>query len=85
MLPRLLLRNILHTSIECISILSELGADFNYADDINLRSVLHEAAICGRLEIVKLCIQNGSVIDKVDFYGRSPLHYAAMVYHMLNI
>jgi hypothetical protein len=41
LLSRLLLRHIISLSPECIQLLLDKGADFNYADDINLRSSLH--------------------------------------------
>lgn len=55
--------------------------DFNFVDDINGRSCLHEAAMSGSLRLVNLCLEKCSHRDKVDVYGRSPLHYAAMKGH----
>jgi CDK inhibitor PHO81 len=55
--------------------------DFNFVDDINGRSCLHEAAMSGSLRLVDLCLEKSSHRDKVDVYGRSPLHYAAMKGH----
>lgn len=55
--------------------------DFDFIDDINGRTCLHEAATAGILRLVDLCFEKGSHKDKVDLYGRSPLHYAAMKGH----
>lgn len=55
--------------------------DFQFIDDINGRTCLHEAAIAGSLPLVNLCIQNGVVVDKTDSYGRNALHYASMHGH----
>lgn len=52
--------------------------DFQFIDDINGRSCLHDAAIAGVPRLVDLCIQNGVQIDRSDVYGRVPLHYACM-------
>jgi CDK inhibitor PHO81 len=55
--------------------------DFNFVDDINGRTCLHEAAMSGTLRLVNMCLEKSSHRDKVDVYGRSPLHYAAMRGH----
>ncbi|KAF7980881.1 hypothetical protein HWV62_36049 [Athelia sp. TMB] len=55
--------------------------DFDFVDDINGRTCLHEAAMFGALRLVDLCLEKGSHKDRVDLYGRSPLHYAAMKGH----
>lgn len=52
--------------------------DFNFVDDINGRTCLHEAAIAGALRLVNLCLDNGVQPDKIDVYGRTALHYASM-------
>lgn len=64
-------------------ILSSLSSpfDFDYVDDINGRTCLHEAAIAGALRLVILCINKHVPVDKVDAYGRNALHYAAMNGH----
>jgi len=51
--------------------------DFNFVDDINGRTCLHQAAMVGMLRLVNLCLDNNVPADKVDAYGRSALHYAA--------
>ncbi|KAF8639626.1 hypothetical protein AX17_000891 [Amanita inopinata Kibby_2008] len=55
--------------------------DFQFVDDINGRTCLHEAAIAGVLHLVNLCIDNGVQVDRTDVYGRTPLHYASMHGH----
>ena len=55
--------------------------DYNFVDDINGRTCLHEAAIAGARRMVDLCLQNKVPVDKVDVYGRTALHYAAMKGH----
>lgn len=64
-------------------ILASVGLpfDFNFVDDINGRTCLHEAAAAGTLRLVKLCLEKGSQKDRLDVYGRSALHYAAINGH----
>ncbi|KAG0308647.1 phosphate system positive regulatory protein pho81 [Dissophora globulifera] len=52
--------------------------NFKLVDDISDRTCLHEAAIVGRLSLLKLCVEQGVSPDCMDVYGRRPLHYAAM-------
>ncbi|RDB20514.1 Ankyrin repeat protein nuc-2 [Hypsizygus marmoreus] len=55
--------------------------DFQFVDDINERTCLHEAAMAGALPLVNLCIEKGVRVDKTDLYGRTALHYASMKGH----
>lgn len=55
--------------------------DFQFVDDINGRTCLHEAAIAGSLSLVDLSIQKGVDVEKTDLYGRTALHYASMHRH----
>ncbi|KAF8165070.1 cyclin-dependent protein kinase inhibitor [Crassisporium funariophilum] len=55
--------------------------DYQFIDDINGRTCLHEASIAGARRMVDLCIQNNVSVNKCDVYGRTPLHYAAMKGH----
>lgn len=55
--------------------------DFQYVDDINGRTCLHEAAIAGEVRLVDLCINEKVQVDKPDQYDRTALHYAAMNGH----
>ncbi|CAK4033336.1 Ankyrin repeat nuc-2, partial [Lecanosticta acicola] len=52
--------------------------DFNYADSINERNCIHEAAVCGRVEVLRAALSHGANIRAPDVYGRLPLHYACM-------
>lgn len=47
-------------------------------DEINERNCLHKAAICGRMEVLRLGLSGGVDVHATDVYGRIPLHYAAM-------
>ncbi|KAJ6627519.1 cyclin-dependent protein kinase inhibitor [Mycena sp. CBHHK59/15] len=55
--------------------------DFQFIDDINGRTCLHEAAIAGAARLAQICIEKGVEIGKTDTYGRTALHYAAMNGH----
>ncbi|KAL4082008.1 hypothetical protein V8B97DRAFT_1863407 [Scleroderma yunnanense] len=59
----------------------EVPFDFNFVDDINGRTCLHEAAAAGTLRLVNLCLEKGSQKESLDVYGRSALHYAAIHGH----
>ncbi|KAJ1956830.1 phosphate system positive regulatory protein pho81, partial [Dispira parvispora] len=54
--------------------------DFTYADDINDRTCLHQAAIHGLVGLVQVLVATRQLndVDHVDYYGRTALHYAAM-------
>ncbi|KAH8554290.1 hypothetical protein BGW37DRAFT_518024 [Umbelopsis sp. PMI_123] len=66
-------------SIESAMVLIETGlVNFQYVDDINERSCLHEAAMSGQLELLKLCVDHGANARTADVYGRTALHYASM-------
>ncbi|PPR02469.1 hypothetical protein CVT24_002018 [Panaeolus cyanescens] len=52
--------------------------DFQFVDDINGRTCLHEASIAGARRMVSMCLENGVPVDKGDVYGRTAIHYAAM-------
>ncbi|KAF7355038.1 Ankyrin repeat protein nuc-2 [Mycena sanguinolenta] len=64
-------------------ILASLSApfDFQFIDDINGRTCLHETAIAGALRLAQICIEKGVDVGKIDTYGRTALHYAAMNGH----
>ncbi|KAJ7047678.1 cyclin-dependent protein kinase inhibitor [Mycena alexandri] len=55
--------------------------DFQFIDDINGRTCLHETAIAGALRLAQICIEKGVNVGKIDSYGRTALHYAAMNGH----
>ena len=52
--------------------------DFNYADQINERNCIHEAAVSGRVDVLTAALSKGANICTPDVYGRIPLHYACM-------
>lgn len=52
--------------------------DFNFVDEINERSCMHEAAIFGKDAVLSMAISSGANIRAIDVYGRIPLHYASM-------
>ena len=52
--------------------------DFNYADQINERNSIHEAAVSGRVDVLEAALSRGANIRAADVYGRIPLHYACM-------
>lgn len=60
---------------------SAASFDWHFVDDINGRTLLHEASIAGAQRLVDLCISHALKADAVDAYGRSALHYAAMHGH----
>ncbi|KAJ6539036.1 cyclin-dependent protein kinase inhibitor [Mycena capillaripes] len=64
-------------------IMASLSApfDFQFIDDINGRTCLHEAAIAGALRLAQICLEKGVDVGKIDTYGRTALHYAAMNGH----
>ncbi|KAG0052370.1 phosphate system positive regulatory protein pho81, partial [Gryganskiella cystojenkinii] len=52
--------------------------DFKFVDDISDRTCLHEAAMIGRLDLIKLGVEHGVSPESSDVYGRRPLHYVSM-------
>ena len=52
--------------------------DFNYADPINERNAIHEAAINGKVDILNAAVMSQANVRASDVYGRIPLHYACM-------
>lgn len=52
--------------------------NFNYADPINERNCIHEAAVSGRFDVLTAALAKGASIRAPDVYGRLPLHYACM-------
>ncbi|KAF9981772.1 phosphate system positive regulatory protein pho81 [Mortierella antarctica] len=52
--------------------------NFKFVDDISDRTCLHEAAMVGRLSLLKLGVEHGVSPECTDVYGRQPLHYVSM-------
>lgn len=81
-ISRLIWKALLESSPEAIEIaLKSNLIDFNFVDDINSRTCLHESSRAGNLQLVKLCVENGVEIKRRDAYGREALSYAAMEGH----
>ncbi|KAF9303552.1 phosphate system positive regulatory protein pho81 [Mortierella antarctica] len=55
--------------------------NFKFVDDISDRTCLHEAAMVGRLSLLKLGVEHGVSPECTDVYGRRPLHYVSMSGH----
>ncbi|KAJ3327326.1 phosphate system positive regulatory protein pho81, partial [Kappamyces sp. JEL0680] len=80
-LSRVFLDYCTETSVECLQILlASNRVDCNITDDVSDHTALHLLAIDGRLDAIKLCFQYDAKLS-LDYYGRSPLHYAAMYGH----
>eukprot|EP00842_Homolaphlyctis_polyrhiza_P003288 jgi/Hompol1/3960/HPOL_003414-RA len=76
---RLFLRFSAESSAASLAALLATGlVSINSVDDANDRSCLHEAAIAGRIDVLRLALAHGASPDALDVYGRRPLHYAAM-------
>ncbi|KAJ1986517.1 phosphate system positive regulatory protein pho81 [Coemansia umbellata] len=56
-------------------------ADLRSTDDINERTLVHEAAIHGSLLVLKAAVAIGCNADDPDYYGRRAIHYAAINGH----
>jgi CDK inhibitor PHO81 len=55
--------------------------NFNFADPINERNCIHEAAVSGKKDVLNAALASGANIRAPDVYGRIPLHYASMHGH----
>ena len=80
---RVLWQAALQVPDDCVDIvLSSVSLDFDYIDDINDRSPLHQACIAGSLRLVILCVESvPALLERPDAYDRHPLHYATMHGH----
>lgn len=52
--------------------------DLQQEDEINERNCLHKAAICGRMDVLRIGLAGRVDVHATDVYGRIPLHYAAI-------
>ncbi|KAL8691339.1 MAG: hypothetical protein Q9218_003407 [Villophora microphyllina] len=73
-------------SEEALNVLLASGqVDLHAEDDINERNCLHEAAISGNNFVLNVGIGNGVDLERMDVYGRLPLHYACMHGHVAMV
>ena len=64
---------------DSLRILLDTGlVDLHSYDDINERNCLHQAAIYGKHYVLEWGLQAGVSADRIDVYGRVPLHYASL-------
>jgi CDK inhibitor PHO81 len=56
--------------------------NLNQEDEINERTCLHKAAICGRGVVLRIGLSANVDVKALDVYGRIPLHYACMHGHV---
>ncbi|PHH86598.1 hypothetical protein CDD83_9999 [Cordyceps sp. RAO-2017] len=64
---------------ESLKVLLETGlVDLHSYDDINERNCLHQAAIYGKQHVLDWGLGAGVAVDRIDVYGRVPLHYASL-------
>ncbi|KAL1586745.1 hypothetical protein WHR41_04513 [Cladosporium halotolerans] len=78
-ISRVFLNTVNKASPSTQQILYDTGLiDFNYADSINERNCIHEAAVTGKKEVLDAALAAGASIRAPDVYGRIPLHYASM-------
>ncbi|KAL8726266.1 MAG: hypothetical protein Q9166_006812 [cf. Caloplaca sp. 2 TL-2023] len=56
--------------------------DLHAEDEINERNCLHEAAISGVESVLNVGLEHGVQLNRVDVYGRIPLHYACIHGHV---
>ena len=76
---RIFLAAIADAPEEALSIVLGSGlVDLHAEDDINERNSLHEAVISGRLVVLEAALRDNVDVNRVDVYGRIPLHYACM-------
>lgn len=63
--------------VECIETLLNFGnADLNALDRLGA-SALHYAATFGQLDATRLLLTSGTLVDSVDYRGRTVVHCAA--------
>ncbi|KOS22435.1 Ankyrin repeat protein nuc-2 [Escovopsis weberi] len=62
-----------------LKVLLDTGlVDLHSYDDINERNCLHQAAIYGRQHVLEWGLEANVSVDRIDVYGRVPLHYASL-------
>lgn len=64
---------------ESLEVLLKTGhVDLHSYDDINERNCLHQATIYGKMHVLEWALEAGVSVDRIDVYGRVPLHYASL-------
>ncbi|KAJ1800362.1 phosphate system positive regulatory protein pho81 [Coemansia sp. RSA 2399] len=56
-------------------------ADLRSTDDINERTLVHEAAVHGSLAVLEAAVASGCDANEPDYYGRRAIHYASINGH----
>ncbi|KAJ2402045.1 phosphate system positive regulatory protein pho81 [Coemansia sp. RSA 2559] len=56
-------------------------ADLRSMDDINERTLVHEAAVHGSLDVLEAAVASGCDANEPDYYGRRAIHYASINGH----
>ncbi|KAJ2556405.1 phosphate system positive regulatory protein pho81 [Coemansia sp. RSA 1933] len=56
-------------------------ADLRSTDDINERTLVHEAAVHGSFAVLEAAVAAGCDANEPDYYGRRAIHYAAINGH----
>lgn len=78
-ITRALLTTVDDAPDECLKLLLDTGlVDYDEEDEINERTCLHKAAICGRNIIMNYALIRQADLRAMDVYSRIPLHYACM-------
>lgn len=82
-ISRVFLHTVNHASTSAQDVLYATGlVNFNFADAINERNCIHEAAVSGRSDVLTVALSKCANIRAPDVYGRLPLHYACMHGHV---
>lgn len=78
-LTRIFLASISEAPNESLEVLLESKfIDIQAEDDINERNCLHEATIYGKESVLNYALAHGVDPNRLDGYGRVPLHYACL-------
>jgi hypothetical protein len=81
-ISRVFLNTVNNAAPSTQQVLYETGLiNFNFADSINERNCIHEAAVSGKKDVLNAALASGANIRAPDVYGRIPLHYASMHGH----
>lgn len=76
---RIFLSSISEAPRESIQTLLESNlVDIHAEDDMNERNCLHEATIYGNEYVLNLALDQNVDVNRLDVYGRAPLHYACL-------